>query len=177
MGSRPQRRVGPPDDHAYRAGDSMAFMVTVRTGRRVLLGRHVAAAYAVLTGLYLVRYVGFRPFQLPAYLLIVAYDFLEVALPVIGPYHPVGFPLFLYLLAVAAAGVTRRTGSAGPDVDWGRSAGGVSLVVAGISLLFAAAVGGPLVSATDPPTPLAIAATAGVLFGVVGWGLLRGRSP
>lgn len=150
-------------------------MDTRQAGRRALVGRHVAAAYAVIVTLYLVRYVRFQPLQIPAYLLIVAYDLVEVALPVITPYYPIGFPLFLYLLAVVAAATTRWARTEGSDAEWRRSAGGVSLVVAALSFLFAAVVGGPLVSAADNPTPLAITATAGVFLAVAGWWLLRGR--
>lgn len=147
-------------------------MVTRQTARRALLGRHVAAAYAVIVALYLVRYVRFQPLQIPAYLLIVAYDFVEVALPVITPYYPVGFPLFLYLLAVVGAAVTRWGRTDGADADWRPAAGGVSLVVAALSFLFAAVVGGPLVSATDNPTPLAITGATGLVLLVGGWWLL-----
>lgn len=152
-------------------------MVSTRTIRRTLLGRDVAVAYGVVVALYLIRHVRFQPLQIPAYLLIVAYDFVEVALPAINPYHPVGFPLFLYLLAIASAGIARPVRGGDTDASaWRRATGGVSLLVATLSFLFAALVGGPLVSATDNPTPLAITATTGVVLAVAGWWLLRGRS-
>ena len=75
-------------------------MVTRQTLRRALLGRQVAVAYALLVALYLVRHVRFQPTQIPAYLLVVAYDVVELALPAIAPYHPIGFPLFLYLIMI-----------------------------------------------------------------------------
>lgn len=147
------------------------------TVTRTLFGRHVATAYAVIVALYLVRHVRFPPVQLPAYLFIVVYDLVEVSLPVITPYHPIGFPLFLYLLAVVVGAVTRwARAESGEPPDWSRVAGGVSLVVAALSLLFAVVVRGPLVSATDNPTPLAITGATGVVLAVVGWWLLRGRS-
>ncbi|MDZ7701174.1 MAG: hypothetical protein U5J98_03430 [Halobacteriales archaeon] len=143
--------------------------------RRTLLGRPVAVAYGVLVALYLVRHARFQPLQIPAYLLIVAYDFVEVALPVLSPYHPVGFPVFLYALAVVAAAVARRLR---PDASagLGPAVGGAVLVVAALSFAFAVLVGGPLVSATDNPTPLAITATAGLVLAGVGVWLLRGRA-
>lgn len=150
-------------------------MATRKTVRRVLAGRHVAAAYAVVVALYLVRYVQFQPLQIPAYLLVVAYDFVELALPAVSPYHPVGFPLFLYLLAVVGAAAARRAHD-GAASDWTSAAGGVCLVVATLSLLFAAFVGGPLVSATDNPTPFAVTGATGVAFVLAGWWLLRGRT-
>lgn len=130
--------------------------------------------------LYLVRLVRFQPLQIPAYLLIVTYDVVEVALPVLTPYYPVAFPLFLYLVAIVGGGVARwlrsdaREGGAVP-----RAAGGVSLVVGSLSLLFGAYVGGPLVAPTDNPTPLAITGATGIVLLVVGWWLLgrpSGRS-
>lgn len=150
-------------------------MVDRTVVRRVLLGREVAVAYAVLVGLYLVRTIRVQAVQIPAYLLIVAYDVVEVALPVVTPYHPVGFPVFLYLLAVAGAAATRRF-TADTGSGWGglRAAGGGCLVVGLISLAFGAMVGGPVVAPTDNPTPLAITATTGLVFLAVGWWLLRG---
>lgn len=140
--------------------------------RRILLGREVAIAFAVIAVLYLVRFIRFQPLQIPAYLLIVAYDLVEVALPVLAPYHPVGFPLFLYLLAVVGAGAARRLRTGEEGTAWGRSIGGVALVVGTISLAFGAFVGGPLVSATDNPTPLAITGATGAILLLVGWWLL-----
>lgn len=147
-------------------------MVTRHTVRKALLGWDVAVTFAVLVVLYLVRIVQFQPLQIPAYLLIVAYDIVEVILPVLTPYHPVGFPLFLYLLAIIGAGTARLLRSD----DEGTSAltgivGGVCLVVGVLSLLFGAFVGGPLISPTDNPTPLAITAVTGIAFLVCAWWL------
>lgn len=143
--------------------------------RRGLLGREVAVAFAIIAALYLVRFVRFQPLQIPAYLLIVAYDVVELALPVLTPYHSVGFPVFLYGLAVVGARAARLVRS---DDSEGRTmplaGGGVCLVVGTISLVFGAFVGGPLVSPTDNPTPLAITGTTGVVLLVVSW-LLLGR--
>lgn len=155
-------------------------MVSTLTLRRAFLGRDVAIAFGVIAALYLVRVVRFQPLQIPAYLLIVAYDFVEVAMPVLTPYHPLAFPVFLYGLAVVGAGVARRLRS--DEGGWGmlRAVGGVCLVVGTISLLFGAFVAGPLVSATDNPTPLAITGTTGVVLLVAGWLLLgrpMGRGP
>lgn len=140
--------------------------------RRILLGREVAIAFAVIAVLYLVRFIRFQPLQIPAYLLIVAYDLVEMALPVLAPYHPVGFPIFLYLLAVIGAGAARRVRAGDDGSAWARSIGGVSLVVGTISLAFGAFVGGPLVSPTDNPTPLAITGVTGIVLLLVGWWLL-----
>lgn len=140
--------------------------------RRTLLGRDVAVAYAVVIALYLVRTVEFQPLQIPAYLLIVAYDVVEVVLPFLTPYYPLGFPLFLYLLALAGAGAARRLQS-GDGSTVIRTVGGVCLVVGTISLLFGASIGGPLVTPGDNPTPLVITATTGSVLLVTGWWLLR----
>lgn len=129
--------------------------------------------FAVIAVLYLVRFVRFRPLQIPAYLLIVAYDLVEATLPVLTPYHPVAFPVFLYGLAVVGAGVARSFRSHGGDGRTTlRAVGGVCLVVGTLSLAFGAFVGGPLVSPTDNPTPLAITGATGLVLLVVGWSLL-----
>lgn len=153
-------------------------MVTRRELRQVLLGRDVATAYAIIVALYALKFVRFQPIQIPPYLLIAAYDFVEVAVPMLTPYHPVGFPLFLYLLAVIGAGVARwfRPETEGGSI-WLRTAGGICLVVGMISILFGAFVGGPLVSATDNPTPLAITGATGVILLVASWWLLGHPTP
>jgi len=152
-------------------------MVTRQTVRKALLGRDIAVAFAVLTVLYLVRFVRFQPLQIPAYVLIVTYDIVEVILPILTPYYPVGFPPFLYLLAIIGAGVARWLRS-GDREETGRTrvVGGVCLVVGVLSLLFAAFVGGPLISPTDNPTPLAITGATGISFLVSAWWLLGYRS-
>ena len=148
-------------------------MVSPERVRRALLGRDVGVAFAVLVALYVVRSIRVQPLQIPAYLLIVAYDVVEMALPVLTPFHAVGFPIFLYALAVVAAGATRRFRPGdGDGAGWPPSVGGVSLVVGVISLSFGAMVGGPVVSSTDNPTPLAITGTTGIVLLVVGWWLL-----
>ena len=152
-------------------------MVARRTFRRTLLGRDIAIAYAVVVALYLVKFVGFQPFQIPAYLMIVAYDVVEVVLPVLTPYYPIGFPLFLYLLAIIAAGAVRWLRSDdGERATWTQIAGGVCLVVGSLSLLFGAFVGGPLVSPADNPTPLAITGATGIVFIIGAWWLLGYRA-
>lgn len=148
-------------------------MVTRMAVRRALLGREVAIAFSVIVALYLVRFVRFQPLQIPAYLLLVAYDFVEMALPFLTPYHPVLFPVFLYLMAIFSAGAARWLRSG--DVAHGtvvRTVGGVCLMVGSISLLFGAYVGGPLISPTDNPTPLAITGATGVILFLVAWWLL-----
>lgn len=143
------------------------------TLRRVFLGREVAAAVAIIAVLYFIRVVRFRPLGIPAYLLIVTYDLVEVALPVLTPYYPVAFPLFLYLIAVIGAAVARSLRSdAHEDGTIPRAAGGVSLVIGSIALLFGAYVGGPLVAPSDNPTPVAITSATGVALLVAGWWLL-----
>lgn len=141
--------------------------------QRVLLGREVVVAFAIIVVLYLIRFVRFQPFQIPAYLLIVTYDLVEVALPVLTPYYPVVFPLFLYCIAIIGGAVARWFR---PDTheQWAipRAAGGVSIVIGIISLLFGAYIGGPLVAPADNPTPLAILSTTGVVLLVIGWWLL-----
>ena len=151
-------------------------MVSRQTARTALFGRDVAVAYAVLVALYLVRVVRFQPLQIPAYLLIVAYDTVEVVLPVLTPYYPVGFPLFLYLLAIIGAGTARlwRAGDGDAPVLT-EIVGGVCLVIGVLSLLFGAFVRGPLVSPTDNPTPLAITGVTGIVLLVCAWWLLGHR--
>lgn len=148
-------------------------MDTPRTIGRTLAGRDVAIAYGVVVALYVVRYVGVQPVQIPAYLLIVTYDVVELALPVLTPYHPVGFPVFLYVVAVAGAGLARlvrpdERGAAG----WRTAVGGVCLVVGVVSLAFGAFVGGPIVAPADNPTPLAITGATGVVLLGAGWWVL-----
>lgn len=141
--------------------------------QRIVLGRDVAIAFAVIASLYLIRGSAFQPLQLPAYFLIVAYDTLEIFLPVLTPYYPVAFPLFLYVLAILGAGIARAFQ---PDTgdDWaGREAmGGVAVIVGLIALLFGARIGGPLIAPVDNPTPLAITTTTGILLLLAGWWFL-----
>lgn len=148
-------------------------MVAQSTVQRTLIGREVAVAFAVISAFYVVRFIRFQPLQIPAYLLIVAYDLVEVTFPVLNPYHPIGFPVFLYLLAILGAGAARwlRAGDL-EEVAWIRPVGGVCLVIGTLSLLFGAVVGGPIFAPADNPTPLAITGTTGVAFLLGGWFLL-----
>ncbi len=146
-------------------------MIALRRLRRTLLGRDVAVAYAVIMGFYLVGIVEFQPLQIPIYLLIVAYDVVEVVLPVLTPYHPVGFLLFLYLLAIVATAAARRLQSGNRSTVL-RAGGGVCLVIGAVSLLFGASVGGPLVTSGDDPAPVVITAIAGGVLLLAGWWLL-----
>lgn len=56
-------------------------MVSRSRVRRALSGPDVAVAFGAIVALYLVRFVSFQPLQIPAYLLIVAFDFVEVVIP------------------------------------------------------------------------------------------------
>lgn len=149
-------------------------MVTRPALRNALLGRDVAVAFATLGALYLVRFVEVQALQIPAYLLIVAYDTIEMVFPIVTPFHVIGFPLFLYLLAVVGAGAARAFQ---PDDEtdgvWVRAIGGVFVLIGIISLLFGAFVGGPLVAPADNPTPLAITGATGVVLLLAAWVLLR----
>jgi hypothetical protein len=151
-------------------------MVSRRTLRNALLGRDVAIAYAVIVVLYLLKFVPFQPTQIPPYLLIVAYDLTEVAFPFLTPYYPIAFPLFLYVLAVSGAGITQKLRGTDDQTAWLQTLGGVCLIIGLISLGFGAFVGGPLISPTDNPTPLAITGATGIIFLVTAWWLL-GRPP
>jgi hypothetical protein len=145
--------------------------------REVFLGRSVAVAFAVLAGLYLARQLRLQPLQIPAYLLIVAYDAIEAALPAVAPYHAVGFPVFLYLLAVVSAGVARRlTPSTAAGKGLLRGLVAVCLTIGVLSLLLAAVIGGQLIAPADNPTPLVILSVTGAVFLLAGWWLLR-RAP
>lgn len=137
--------------------------------RRVLLGPDVAVAFAVLAVLYVAMEVPFPPTQVPGYLLVVAYDLVEVAIPALTPYWPVGFPAFLYLLAVVGAAVGRVVRD---DGGWPASVGTALLVVGGISLLFASLLGIPLALRGDV-VPGAITGTVGVVLVALGAWLLR----
>lgn len=148
-------------------------MVSRQTLRNALLGRDVAIAYALLVALYLLKFIRFQPVQIPPYLLIVAYDLIEVALPFLTPYHTIGFPLFLYVLAVIGAAITRRLQTVDSERSaWLRTFGGICLIIGTLSLAFGAIVGGPVVSPTDNPTPLAITGAAGIILLLAGWWLL-----
>lgn len=152
-------------------------MVSSHRIRNALIGWDVAVTYAMIVTLYLLKFVPFQPVQIPPYLLIVAYDLVEVVLPFLALYHPIAFPLFLYLLAVSSAGITRRLRTADSEESpWLQTLGGVCLIIALLSLGFGAFIGGPLVSPTDNPTPLAITGSTGVIFLLVAWWLL-GSSP
>lgn len=153
-------------------------MVPRTPPRNALLGREVAVAYTILVGLYLLKYVTFQPLQIPAYLVIVAYDTVEVALPMLSPYYPIAFPLFLYLLAVIGAGVTRVVRPHLDEETGGLAVvGGICLVVGVISLVFGAVVGGPLIAPADNPTPLAITLATGLVFLAASWWLFGHPSP
>jgi hypothetical protein len=148
-------------------------MISRRTLRKALLGRDVAIAYAIIVTLYLLKFVPFQPTQIPPYLLIVAYDLVEVALPFLTSYYLIAFPLFLYMLAVSGAGITRKLRATdGEQSAWLQTLSGVCLIIGLISLGFGAFVGGPLISPTDNPTPLAITGTTGIIFLVTAWWLL-----
>jgi hypothetical protein len=149
------------------------------TRRNALFGRDVVIAYALIVALYLLKFISFQPGQIPPYLLIVAYDLVEVVLPFLTPYYPLGFPLFLYVLALGGAYITRALRVTDDDRSaWLQTLGGVCLVIGILSLGFGAFVGGPLVSSTDNPTPLATTGVTGViLLGVAWWLLGRPRIP
>lgn len=148
-------------------------MVSRQTLRNALFGRNVAIAYTIIVALYLLKSIPFQPVQIPPYLLIVAYDLVEVALPFLTPYYPVAFPSFLYVLAVGGAGIARALHAAdGEQSAWLRTLGGVCLIIGVLSLGFGAFVGGPLVSPTDNPTPLAITGATGIIFLLIAWWLL-----
>lgn len=143
---------------------------------KTLLGRDIAVAYAIVIALYMMKFVKFQPFQIPAYLMTVSYDIVEVMFPALTPYYPVGFPLFLYLLSIIGAGATRRLRSGDREkLDWTQIVGGVCLVIGMLSLLFGAFVGGPVISPTDNPTPLAITGITGIVFLIGAWWLLGYR--
>lgn len=147
-------------------------MATRLTFKRALLGREVAVAFGVIAALYLVRFVRFQPLQIPAYLLIVAYDFVEVGVPVLIPYHPIAFPVFLYLLAVLGGAMARWGTSKDGNAGAGGAAGGVCLLIGGLSLAFGLFAGGPIVAPSNNPTPLAITGATGIILIVAGWWLL-----
>ncbi|MFB6251946.1 MAG: hypothetical protein ABEI27_09745 [Halobellus sp.] len=144
-------------------------MVSHQSLRTTLLGRDVAVADAAIAVLYLLKFVGFPPAQVPPYLLIVAYDLVEVAVPLVAPYYPVAVPLFLYLVAVVGAGAARLASAKNSSSALSRTLGGVYLLVRVISLAFSAFVGGPIVAAADNPTPLAITGAAGLCFLGTAW--------
>jgi hypothetical protein len=148
-------------------------MVSRQPLRKILLGRDVAIVYALIVGLYLLKFIPFQPVQIPPHLLIVAYDMVEVAVPFLTPYYPIAFPLFLYVLAVGGAGITRKLRATDSEQSaWLEALGGVCLIISIFSLGFGAFVGGPFISPTDNPTPLAITGTTGIIFLVVAWWLL-----
>lgn len=137
--------------------------------RRVLLGPDVAVAFAVLAAMYLAMQVPFQPTQIPGYLLVVAYDLVEVAIPALTPYWPVGFPAFLYLLAVVGAAVGRVVRD---DEGWVGSIGAGLVVVGMLAFGFALLIAGPTALAGNL-APVAITTVTGVVLVVVGWWLLR----
>ncbi|UPV76893.1 hypothetical protein M0R89_20725 (plasmid) [Halorussus limi] len=148
-------------------------MVSRHTLRNTFLGRDVAIAYAIIVGLYFLKFIPFQPVQLPPYLLIVSYDLIEVALPFLSPYYPTAFPLFLYVLAISGAGITRKLRVTDSEQSpWLQTLGGVCLIIGVLSIGFGVFVGGPLVSSTDNPTPLAITGTTGIIFLGIAWWLL-----
>ncbi len=144
---------------------------------RPFLGRDVAVASGVVAGLYaLAVVVPFQPLVVPGYLLLVGYDAIEGALPVLSGFYAVGFPLYCYLLAVLAAAVARRLRAAGAPNAWRPGAAAALLVVGGLALTLAVGVYAPLGgaggaggSATESPwTPFLIVAGAGAALSGLG---------
>lgn len=85
--------------------------------------------------------------------------------PVPHSIYPVSFPLFLYVLAVSNARITRKLcATDGEQSVWLQTLGGICLIIRLISLGFGAFIGGLLVFRTDNPTPLTITSTTGIIL-------------
>lgn len=137
----------------------------------------MVAALVVVAGLYaLARLVPVQPLVVPGYLLLASYDAVERAVPFLTPHYPVGFALYCYLLAVAAAGVGRRLRARGTPDGWRPGAAAALLVLGAVSLALAAGAYAPAVGsgpnatgATESPwTPFLIVSGAGAALCALG---------
>lgn len=134
-----------------------------RSLQRTVAGRDVLVAFATVASLSLLaRAVPLQPLQVPGYLLTVGYDLVETALPVLAPYWPVGYPAYLYVLAVAGAGIARWLRARGSPNAWRPAVAGAFTLLGVLALALAATVYLPHAGAD--PTPVAIVAATGVVF-------------
>ncbi|WP_416839212.1 hypothetical protein [Haloferax sp. DFSO52] len=143
---------------------------------RVTFARDAVVATAVLGGLFLLGYgIQFQPLQIPTYLLIVGFDFLEGVFGSAGANFDLLFGAYLVGLGVLGAAVAYVVRAASRVTDlpqWRLGAAGALAIVGTISLLFAVNI---LVSTTQT-TPVLVTGAAGVvLLALAGWlaGLFR----
>jgi hypothetical protein len=122
--------------------------------------------------------VQFQPAQIPAYLLIVGFDMLEVVFGSVGTYYNVVFATYLFGLGVVSAVIARVLRKQADKTDiprWRFSVASVLVVVGGFALFFMLFISlwAGLISVLITGT------TALVLLGLAGWltGWLEIRTP
>jgi hypothetical protein len=132
--------------------------------------REAVIAVVVVVGLYgLSSSVQFSPAQIPAYLLIVGFDMLEVTFGSAGAYYPVLFGAYLVGLGVAGAVVVhtfRRWTSEADLPSWRLGVAGAFTVVGALSLLFALSI----LIGTSQMDAVVITGVTGLIFlALAGW--------
>lgn len=137
---------------------------------RNLFVRDIIVATAAIVALYgLGQGVQFQPVQIPGYLLIVAFDLLEVTFGSAGSNYDALFATYILALGVAAGGVgyalRRRAGSTDLP-NWRFGASGALALVGVLSLLFALNV---FLGAGFVTPVLVTGATGVVLLALAAW--------
>ncbi|GAB3691826.1 hypothetical protein GCM10028857_29680 [Salinarchaeum chitinilyticum] len=122
-----------------------------------------------VVGLYgLGMSVQIPPVQIPAYLLIVGFDLLEVAFGSVGTYYDVVFAAYLLgvgVVGAATAHVIRNQADATGIPKWRFAVASVFVVVGGAALFFAVFIS----PEAGRISVLITGTTAVVLLGLAGW--------
>ncbi|WP_277553843.1 hypothetical protein [Halobaculum limi] len=140
---------------------------------RTLLTDSLVAA-GVIAGFYALLYaVPLPPFGVPGYLLLVAFDALEVVLPTFtsATMYDAAFAAFCGSLAVAAAVVASWTRTRGASGRW-RPGAGAALAVVGVVGL-SVALGVFLVNAGVDYGPFLLVTGTAVVLLTAGWHVVR----
>lgn len=119
--------------------------------RRTFFGKETGIALAVLLLLYGMAYaVPVPPFQLPGYLLMIGFDFIDPLLPPVGAVgYEVLFGVYLYGLAVIIGAISRGVRDEG---DSGRATNTTYPTAISLILIALLAIGIGILPAIAPPT-------------------------
>jgi hypothetical protein len=128
--------------------------------RRTLFGKETGIALAVLLLLYGMAYaIPVPPFQLPGYLLMIGFDFIDPFLPPVGAVgYEVLFGVYLYGLAVIIGAISRGvrdrgdSGRAIDDETNGRATNIAYPTAISLILIALLAIGIGILPAIAPPT-------------------------